>query len=132
MAKGRVRHRILIVDDNEIVSDMMKQMLRRMEYLSVICNKPTDGLSLFSRAPERFDAVIVDEIMPDLRGTELAAELVLIKNNIPIILMTGHGSMISLEMIRKSGVKATLIKPVERARLQKALTELLTWRKQGP
>jgi DNA-binding NtrC family response regulator len=126
MAKGRVRHRILIVDDNEIVSDMMKQMLRRMDYLSVICNKPTDGLSLFSRASERFDAVIVDEIMPDLRGTELAAELLRIKNDIPIILMTGHGSMISLEMIRKSGVKATLIKPVERARLQKALTQLLT------
>jgi response regulator of citrate/malate metabolism len=33
--------------------------------------------------------------------------------------------MISLEMIRKSGVKATLIKPVERARLQKTLTGLL-------
>jgi DNA-binding NtrC family response regulator len=126
MAKGRVRHRILIVDDNEIVSDMMKQMLRRMDYLSVICNKPTDALSLFSRAPERFDAVIVDEIMPGLRGTELAAELLRIKNDIPIILITGHGSMISLEMIRKSGVKATLIKPVKRAWLQKALTELLT------
>ena len=116
----------MIVDDNEIVSDMMKQMLRRMDYLSVICNKSTDGLSLFSRASERFDAVIVDEIMPDLRGTQLAAELLRIKNDIPIILMTGHGSMISLEMIRKSGVKATLIKPVERARLQKALTQLLT------
>ena len=116
----------MIVDDNEIVSDMMKQMLRRIGYVSVMCNKPTDALSLFSRAPERFDAVIVDEIMPGLRGTELAAELLRIKNNIPIILMTGHGSMISLEMIRKSGVRATLIKPVERARLQKALTELLT------
>ena len=126
MANGRIRYRILIVDDNEIVSDMVRQMFRRMGFFSVVCNKPTDALSLFSRAPERFDAVIVDEIMPDLRGTELAAELLRIKNDIPIILMTGHGSMISLEMIRKSGVKATLIKPVERARLQKTLTELLT------
>jgi DNA-binding NtrC family response regulator len=126
MANGRIRHRILIVDDNEIVSDMVRQMLRRMGFFSVVCNKPMDALTLYSRAPERFDAVIVDEIMPDLRGTELAAELLRIKNDIPIILMTGHGSMISLEMIRKSGVKATLIKPVERARLQKALTELLT------
>jgi DNA-binding NtrC family response regulator len=126
MANGRIRHRILIVDDNEIVSDMVRQMLRRMGFFSVVCNKPMDALTLYSRAPERFDAVIVDEIMPDLRGTELAAELLRIKNDIPIILMTGHGSMISLEMIRKSGVKATLIKPVERARLQKTLTELLT------
>jgi len=65
----RLRHRILIVDDNEVVSDMVRQMLRRMGYLSAVCNKPTDALTLFSRVPERFDAVIVDEIMPDLRGT---------------------------------------------------------------
>ena len=121
----RLRHRILIVDDNEVVSDMVRQMLRRMGYLSAVCNKPTDALTLFSRAPERFDAVIVDEIMPDLRGTQLAPKLLRIKDDIPIILMTGHGSMISLEMIRKSGVQATLVKPVRREWLQKALAGLL-------
>ena len=115
----------MIVDDNEVVSDMVRQMLRRMGYLSAVCNKPTDALTLFSRAPERFDAVIVDEIMPDLRGTQLAPKLLRIKDDIPIILMTGHGSMISLEMIRKSGVRATLVKPVRREWLQKALAGLL-------
>ena len=125
MATRHVRRRILIVDDNEIVSDMVRQMLRRMGYLSIVCNKPMDALALFSRASERFDAVIVDEIMPDLRGTQLAAELIRIKDDIPIILMTGHGGMISLEMIRKSGVRATLVKPVQRGWLQKVLVGLL-------
>jgi DNA-binding NtrC family response regulator len=125
MARGRVRHRILIIDDNEIVSDMLKQMLSRMGYFSVVCNKPTDALTLFSRVPGRFDAIIMDEIMPGLRGTQLAPKLLRIKENIPIILMTGHGSMITLEMIRKSGVHATLVKPVVREWLQKALAELL-------
>jgi FixJ family two-component response regulator len=84
-----------------------------------------DALALFSRASERFDAVIVDEIMPDLRGTQLAAKLIRMKDDIPIILMTGHGGMISLEMIRKSGVRATLVKPVQRGWLQKVLVGLL-------
>ena len=125
MARKRARYRILIVDDDEIVSDMVGQMVRRMGYLSVVRNKPTDALALFSKAPERFDAVIVDEIMPDLRGTQLTGLLLRIKDDIPIILMTGHGNMVSLEEIRESGVRATLIKPVLKEWLQKALAGLL-------
>ena len=51
---------------------MIGLMLRRIGYFSVVCNKPTDALMIFSKAPERFDAVIVDEIMPGLRGIPLA------------------------------------------------------------
>jgi len=115
----------LIVDDNEVVSDMVRQMLRRMGYLSAVCNKPTDALTLFSRVPERFDAVIMDEIMPDLRGTQLAPQFLRIKDDIPIILMTGRGDMLSMEQIRKSGVRSTLIKPVIKEWLQDVLARLL-------
>ena len=104
---------------------MLGEMLRRMGYFSVACNKPLDALTLFSRAPERFDAVIVDEIMPDLRGIQLATQLLRVKADIPIILMTGHGNLISLEQVRESGVRATLIKPVFKERLQIVLGGLL-------
>jgi CheY-like chemotaxis protein len=125
MVRRRARHRILVVDDDEVVSSMIGEMLRRMGYFTVVCNKPTDALALFSRAPERFDAVIVDEIMPGLRGTLVARRLIGMKDDIPIILMTGHGNMVSLEEIRESGVRATLIKPVLKEWLQKALAGLL-------
>jgi DNA-binding NtrC family response regulator len=128
MTRARVKDRILVVDDDEIVSAMVGQMLRRIGYLSVVCNKPGDALKLFSRSPERFDAVIVDEIMPDLKGTDLAAKLLKIKGAIPIILITGHGDMISLDKIRKSGVRATLIKPILKDWLEQTLERLL---KQG-
>ncbi|MEN6617347.1 MAG: response regulator [Syntrophorhabdus sp.] len=115
----------MVVDDDEIVAGMVGQMVRRMGYLSVVCRKPTTALILFSRASERFSAVIVDEIMPELRGTELIPKLLQIKKEIPIILMTGHGDMISLETIRKSGARATLLKPVLMGRLQETLFRLL-------
>ena len=115
----------MVVDDDEIVSDMVGRMLRRMGYLAVVCRKPTDALSLFSRASKRFSAVIVDEIMPGLRGTELTPKLLQIKDDIPIILITGHGDMISLEKIRKSGVRATLLKPLLMGRLEETLSRLL-------
>ena len=125
MAIKSRRHRILVIDDDEVLSMMVGKMLRRMGYSSVACNKPKDALRLFSRVPERFDAVIVDEIMPDLRGTQLARLLLRIKDDIPIILMTGRGDMITMEQIRESGVRATLIKPVIKEWLQGVLTRLL-------
>jgi CheY-like chemotaxis protein len=122
---GRTRYRIFVVDDDEAVAGMIGEMLRRMGYSSVVCNKPLDALTLFSRAHERFDAVIVDEMMPALKGTQLTTQLLRVKDDIPIILMTGHGNMISLEQVRGSGVRATLIKPVLKERLRTVLDGLL-------
>jgi CheY-like chemotaxis protein len=103
---------------------MLKEMLRRMGCLAVTCTHPLTALSLFSRAPGRFHAVIVDEMMPDLRGIQLATEILRLKN-VPIVLMTGHGHMITLEEVRESGVRATLIKPVLKERLKVVLDGLL-------
>lgn len=125
MVAKRTKYRILIIDDDKIVSIMVGQMIQRMGYSSVVCNKPTDALTLFSRVPERFDAVIMDEIMPDLRGTQLALQFLRIKDDIPIILMTGRGDMISMDQIRKSCVQSTLIKPVIKEWLQDVLARLL-------
>src|SRR5512135_330290 len=126
MPKGRTKYRILVIDDDEAVASMVGQMLRRMGYFSVVCSRPLDALALFSRAPERFDAVIVDEMMPDIRGTQLAIQLVQVKGDISIILMTGRGDMITLGQVRESGVRATLIKPVLRERLRIVLGRLFT------
>ena len=104
---------------------MIGEMVRNMGHLAVVCDKPTDALRLFSKAPDRFDSVMLDEIMPDLRGTQLAMRLIGIKEDIPIILITGSGDKISLEQIRESGVRAALIKPVERGWLQIALARLV-------
>ncbi|MFA5617467.1 MAG: response regulator [Syntrophorhabdaceae bacterium] len=130
MTREHAKDRILVVDDDELISEMVSEMLHRMGYLPVAYNSPTDALGLFSRSPERFDAVIVDEIMPGMRGTELAAKLLEIKEDIPIILITGHGDMTSLEKIRKSGVRATLIKPLRRDWFEHTLDKLLKKRKQ--
>jgi DNA-binding NtrC family response regulator len=125
MTSRRVRHRILIVDDDEALAGMISEMVRRMGCSSVACSRPLNALKLFSRASERFDAVIVDEMMPDLRGTQLAMQMLRVKDDVPIILMTGHGHMITLEELRESGVRATLIKPVLKERLQVVLSGLL-------
>jgi DNA-binding response OmpR family regulator len=122
---ARTRHRIFVIDDDEAVASMIGEMLRSMGYFSVVCTKPLNALTLFSRAPGRFDAVIVDEMMPDLRGTQLAIQFLRVKDTIPIILLTGRGDMISMEQVRESGVRTILIKPVLKERLRVVLAGLL-------
>ena len=126
MPRGRTKYRILVIDDDEAVASMIGEMLRRMGYFSVVSSRPLNALALFSRAPERFDAVIVDEMMPDIRGTQLAIQLVQVKGDIAIILMTGRGDLITLGQVRESGVRATLIKPVLKERLRIVLGRLFT------
>lgn len=123
--RKREKARILVAEDDEIVARMIKQMLGRLGYSSLVCTDPLDALTLFTNASERFDAVILDYMMPGLRGTELSTQLLRIRPDIPIILTTGHGDMLSMEQVRESGVRATLIKPVLRERLQTVLRGLL-------
>ena len=114
-----------MVDDDEALASMISQMLRRMGYFTVVCTKPLDALALFLRAPERFDAMIVDEMMPELRGTQLAMQLLRVKDDIPVILMTGYGDMIPVEKVRQSGIRTTLIKPIGKEQLQLVLDGIL-------
>jgi CheY-like chemotaxis protein len=129
-ARERTKYRIFVVDDEEAVASMIGEMLRHMGYFAVVCTKPLDALALFSSAPERFDAVIMDEMMPDLRGTQLTMQLLRVRDDIPIILMTGHADMIPLEKVRQSGIRATLIKPVLKERLKVVLDGVLKQAKQ--
>jgi DNA-binding NtrC family response regulator len=125
MTKEHLRYRILVIDDDREIAEMHAEMLHRMGYTAVVCTKPMDALTLFCTASERFDAVILDEIMPDIRGTEIAERLLEAKHDIPIILITGRGDAVSLEQLRRCGVRATLIKPVLREDLRTTLERLL-------
>ena len=53
VARARTRQRIFVIDDDEAVASMIGEMLRGMNYFSVVCTEPLGALSLFSRAPGR-------------------------------------------------------------------------------
>lgn len=115
---------VLFVDDDEEMTDVVVQTLHRIGYSALAVNDPVHALAVFSSAPERFDAVIVDEIMPVMRGTELARQLIRIKDDLPILLLTGYGGMIPAEEARSSGIRGTLMKPVHMEELKAILQKL--------
>lgn len=130
---GRIgkKDTILVVDDEEMVGDTLTLTLNRLGYPAVTCSSPYEALRLFSREPERFDVAIVDEIMPEMRGTALATQLLRIKDDLPVILTTGYGNLISMEEVKAAGFRAVLLKPVLTEPLRMALEKVNTRRIQG-
>jgi PAS domain S-box-containing protein len=104
--------RILLIDDDEILADAGRKMLERLGYEVTVQTSSTTALTLFGNNPERFDAVITDQMMPDLTGMELAGQILRIRPGIPIILCTGFSTQVHEELARSVGIKEFATKPL--------------------
>jgi PAS domain S-box-containing protein len=83
---------VMIVDDEPTLVALAEEMLAGLGYEPVGFESSHVALQVFRAKPERFDLVLTDEAMPELVGTELAREIRLLRPDVPIILMSGHGA----------------------------------------
>jgi CheY-like chemotaxis protein len=119
------KERILLVDDEEAIITMEKQVLERLGYHVRPFTGSMDALEAFRACPDKFDLVITDMAMPGLPGDKLAAELINIRPDIPILLCTGFHETLTGEKIVSLGVKGLLMKPVSIKDLAGKLREVL-------
>ena len=108
---------ILFVDDEELLMEWGQAALERLGYTVTALTDSTEALNLFSSDPSRFDLVITDQTMPKLTGLHLARKLLTIRNNIPIILCTGHSDSVSPQKAKEAGIKEFLMKPLGKQEL---------------
>jgi CheY-like chemotaxis protein len=109
--------KILFVDDEESLVAIGAQMLRLLGYQVTAKTSSLDAFETFKRNPGNFDLVISDQIMPNMSGAELAAELLKIRPDIPIILCTGYSSKISDKMAKEIGLADYFMKPFDTEQL---------------
>lgn len=125
MRRNRVRATVLVVDDDERFTDVMQQSLTQLNYAGATCNDPIEALNLFSSIPATFDIVMVDENMPNMQGRDLAIALLRVKDDLPVILMADNVAP-PQEAARSAGVRAVLVKPVQKDELQAVLEMVLS------
>lgn len=116
---------ILIVDDEILLIEMQQVLLENLGYKVTITSESTQALEWFQESPERFDLVITDLTMPNLRGDELAKKILEIKPDFPVILMTGFSHALEEEQAREIGIKEYLMKPILNEDLSKAVRSAL-------
>jgi PAS domain S-box-containing protein len=116
---------VMIVDDERPLVALAEEIAAELGYEPIGFDSSRAALEAFSAQPQRFDAVLTDEAMPDLGGTELAFEIRRLRPSIPIILMSGYGGAQLTNRAAEIGVNDVLRKPLHRRDLAESLARVL-------
>ncbi len=122
--------RILVVEDEEGMREFLKILLAKEGYEVVAFEEGTSALERFKE--ENFHVVITDIKMPGMSGMDVLARMKEIDASVPVIIMTGHGTMETaieavnrdafaylLKQARNDEIKQLVKKAVEMRMLQK-------------
>jgi len=116
---------ILFVDDEESITIMIRQMLERLGYQVETQLNPEEALELFKSKPQDIDLVITDMTMPQMTGVSLSKKLKTVRSDIPVIICTGHSSLIDEDKAKELGIDAFAIKPIVKKDIAKAIRKVL-------
>ncbi len=105
----RTRHRILVVDDEEIFRKNLVRMLRLADYEAEIAGNGEEALELL--VPDDFDVVLLDLKMPGMSGEEILREMRARACTAEVVVLTGHASLDSAVTLIQEGAYEYQLKP---------------------
>ncbi|OGB94796.1 MAG: hypothetical protein A2Z31_09790 [candidate division NC10 bacterium RBG_16_65_8] len=101
--------RILVVDDEEQMRDLLAKVLERKGYQVVVCGDGTEALAVLEKEPA--DMVVTDVRMPGLTGMEALRAIKELNPEIVVIIMTAFGSIDQAVQAVKEGAYDYINKP---------------------
>ena len=119
------RH-ILVVDDDELVSEYLGALLEAEDYDVMVLNEPVAALEYFKAHPNEFDLIITDQVMPGLTGVEIAQSILELRPDLPVLLITGYSEKISAENAQSFGLSGFFPKPINENLLLDKISHLVT------
>jgi PAS domain S-box-containing protein len=117
--------RILFVDDEDSLVDLWQMLLKDLGYRTLATTDSTKALEWFRKQPDQFDLVVTDMTMPGMTGVELAAKMLRIRADIPIILCTGFSELITEEKAKAMGIREYAMKPLNLQSIAQLLRKAL-------
>ena len=102
--------KILIVDDEEYIRDMVGEFLESEGHQVLVAWNGKEGLEIARREAEALDLIILDNKMPVMSGWDLLRKLRSEKNNVAVLVATGH-SELDETSVSEYGVVGVLEKP---------------------
>lgn len=114
---------ILVVDDEPSVGDALRLVLESNGYEVVLVTKGQDGIA--QARNRRFGFSVVDLYLTDISGFELITDLLTLQPQIPILLITAHGSPQVCDEAKRLGAIGALAKPFSPAEILKVINSHL-------
>ncbi|MEO0094310.1 MAG: sigma-54 dependent transcriptional regulator [candidate division WOR-3 bacterium] len=117
------RHRILVVDDEEIMRSSLCDWLNEDGYIAEAVENGYKALELVKK--EEFDLAIVDLKMPGMDGIELLKQLSVIRPKLPVIIITAYATIDSAVTAMKEGAADYIVKPFNPEEISLVIKKLL-------
>jgi nitrogen-specific signal transduction histidine kinase/ActR/RegA family two-component response regulator len=114
---------ILAVDDELDVLHVLEEMLASLGYEPVGFNSSREALEAVRANPRRFDAVVSDEVMPEMTGTQMSIELRKLNPGLPIVIASGYGGAGFETRALSAGVNRVLKKPYRMGDIAESLAQ---------
>jgi signal transduction histidine kinase/ActR/RegA family two-component response regulator len=101
--------RILVIDDEEAVRDILSQMLKVRGHRVVVASNGEEGIEQFKKG--EFDLVFTDLGMPKVSGWDVGRAIKGMNSKVPIAMITGWGMELNKEKMSESGIDLVVSKP---------------------
>lgn len=113
--------RVLIVDDETEMADMLSIVLERLGFATVAVQSPFPALAAIEEDPDAFDALLTDQQMPLMSGMDLIQEAKRVAPSLHAVLCTGNLGKMTEAQALAGGADAVLYKPVDIQAIAEAL-----------
>lgn len=108
-APDGARPHVLVIDDEESMRHAVRRGLERAQFRVTVADTGKGGVDAFLAG--RFDAVLTDVRLPDLSGLDIVAVLTEMDARIPVVVMTGYGTMQTALDAMRRGARDYVQKP---------------------
>ena len=119
-------HRVLLIDDDEALAGPLAQFLARFDFELVATTRPSQALPMLQDT--RFDALILDGMLPEMDGFEFCRRLRASDQDwglIPVLMLSARGDLTDKVVGLEVGADDYLAKPFEPRELAARLQSLL-------
>jgi CheY-like chemotaxis protein len=116
---------VLLVDDEEIVIGVGKQMLQKLGYSVLIARSGQEALDIYTNSPDDVDLVLLDMIMPGMEAGDTYDRLKAINPEIKVLLSSGYALDQKAGAIIDRGCNGFIQKPFNMQILETKIGEIL-------
>jgi DNA-binding NtrC family response regulator len=102
---------ILLVDDEDIILDVNREILETMGYRVLTASTGREALEVYGTHSGEIDLVILDMIMPDIRGGEIFAAMKNLNAGVRVLLSSGYILNDEAARLMEQGCNAFIQKP---------------------
>lgn len=117
------RKRILVIDDETAILDMLKDMFEFMEVEADFADTASKGIELIRKGPDLYKRVLLDLELPDMDGSEAFDKLIELAPHLEVFIFSGHGEGEKSDKIIEKGAIGLISKPFRIEEMKKFVEE---------